>query len=159
MALASHNWQLNEQVCLPKGLAAVRGGVFILYHPVTPSLEVALREAKAYLEMRRHFESMAVLIWLGQPFPPPPAEVRAAFGAAFTAGPKVTAVAWVVDSEHSLGASVVHSVSMQMFTGTSQVRLFRDPFEAASWISSIEGTEAELILDGLDTLDRAQPEP
>ena len=44
-----------------------------------------------------------------------------------------------------------------MFAGTSAVRLFRDPFEAASWITSIEGTDAELILDGLDTLDRAQP--
>ncbi|PRQ06971.1 hypothetical protein ENSA7_33050 [Enhygromyxa salina] len=131
--------------------------MFILYHPVTPSLDVALREAKAYLEMRRHFESMVVLIWLGKMFPPPSAEVRAGFAAAFAAGPTVTAVAWIVDTEHSLGASIVHSVSMQMFSSTAQVRLFRDPFDAASWLSSIEGTDAELILDGLEALDRAQP--
>jgi hypothetical protein len=131
--------------------------VFILYHPTTPSLELALREAKAYLQMRKHFESMVVLIWLGQPFPPPSAEVRAALAAAFTAGPKVEAVAWVVDSQHSLGASIVHSVSTQMFPGTASMRVFRDPFEAASWITSFEGTDAEMILDGLDTLDRAQP--
>lgn len=131
--------------------------MFILYHPVTPTLEVALREAQAYLKMREHFESMVVLIWLGQPFPPPPAEIRAAFAAAFAAGPKVEAVAWVVDSEHSLGASIVHSISMQMFAGTSAVRLFRDPFEAANWVSSLEGSDAEMILDGLDTLDCAQP--
>jgi hypothetical protein len=124
---------------------------------MTPTLEVALRQAQAYLKMRDHFEAMVVLIWLGQPFPPPSPEIRAAFAAAFTAGPTVEAVAWVVDSDRSLGASIVHSVSMQMFSGTSNVRLFRDPLEAASWITSFEGTDAELILDGLDTLDRAQP--
>lgn len=135
----------------------MRGRVFILYHPVTPSLELALREAQAYLKMRPHFESMVVLIWLGQAFPPPSPEIRAAFSAAFAAGPAVEAVAWVVDNEHSLGASIVHSVSMQMFSRSTSMRLFRDPFEAATWISSIEGSDAEMILDGLDTLDRAQP--
>jgi hypothetical protein len=148
---------LPQQLCLPRGLAAVRGRVFILYHPVTPSLDRALREAEAYVKMREHFESMVVFIWLGQPFPPPPAEIRAAFAAAFASGPKVEAVAWVVDSDRSLGASVVRSVSTQMFPRTGNVRIFRDPFEAAGWLTTIEGSDPELILDGLDALDQAQP--
>jgi hypothetical protein len=135
----------------------VRGRVFILYHPVTPTLSRALREAQAYLELRKHFESMAVLIWLGQPFPPPSAEVRAALAAAFTAGPQVEAVAWIVDSDRSLSNSVVHSVSTQLFPRTSKIRTFRDPFEAASWLTTVEGTDPEAILDGLDALDQAQP--
>ncbi|PRP90847.1 hypothetical protein ENSA5_60970 [Enhygromyxa salina] len=135
----------------------MRGRVFILYHPVTPTLERALEEAEAYLELRHHFESMSVFIWLGQPFPPPAPEIRAALAAGFAGGPKVDAVGWVVDSDHSLGASVVHSVSTQMFPGVSCVQLFREPFEAAHWLSVVAKTEAELILDGLDTLDRAQP--
>lgn len=157
MTLASHKWDLPDQVCLRKGLAAVRGRVFILYHPVTPTLERATEEAAAYLSLRSHFEAMIVLIWLGQPFPPPSAEIRAAFAAAFTTGPKVEAVAWVVDNQRSLGASVVHSVSTHMFPRTSNIRLFSDPFDAASWLSSLDGGEAELILDGLEALDRAQP--
>ncbi len=135
----------------------MRGRVFILYHPVTPPLERALREAQAYLSMRPHFESMAVLIWLGQPFPPPSPEIRAALAAAFTAGPQVEAVAWVVDSTHNLGASVVHSVSTQLFPRTPKVRTFRDPFDAASWLTTIEGSDPELILEGLEALDQAQP--
>lgn len=131
--------------------------MFILYHPVTPSLERALREAEAYLSMRHHFESMVVLIWLGQPFPPPSPEVRAALAAAFAAGPRVDAVAWIVDSDRSLSASVVHSVSTQLFPRTSQVRTFRDPFEAAGWLTGIVGTDPDMILDGLDALDQAQP--
>jgi hypothetical protein len=148
---------LPEQICLPRGLATVRGRVFILYHPVTPSLDRALREAQAYLGLRQHFESMVVLIWLGQPFPPPSAEVRAALAAAFVAGPRVDAVAWIIDSDRSLSSSVVHSVSTQLFPRTSLVRTFRDPFEAAGWLTSIEGTDPEMILDGLDALDQAQP--
>ena len=157
MPLASHQWDLPDQVCLPRGLAAVRGRVFILYHPVTPELERAVREADAYLSLRPHFESLAVLIWLGQPFPPPSAEIRAAFATAFTTGPTVEAVAWVLDNQRSLGASVVHSVSTQMFPRTSKVRLFNDPFDAASWLSTLELGEAEHILEGLEALDRAQP--
>jgi hypothetical protein len=155
---SSHNWHLPEQVCLPRGLAAVRGNTFILYHPVTPTLERAIKEAQAYLEMRKHFESMTVLIWLGQPFPPPAPEVRAAYAAAFTSGPKVEAVAWIVDSDRSLGASVVRSVSTQMFRREAKVELFRDPIAAAAWLAAITGSnEPEWLLDGLDALDRAQP--
>lgn len=135
----------------------MRGRVFILYHPVTPPLDRALREAQAYLSMREHFESMAVLIWLGQPFPPPSAEVRAALAAGFGAGPRVEAVAWIVDSDRKLSSSVVHSVSTQLFPRTSKVRTFRDSFEAAGWLTGIEGTDPETILDGLDALDQAQP--
>jgi hypothetical protein len=154
---SSHNWHLPEQVCLPRGLAAVRGNTFILYHPVWPPLERALKETQAYLEMRKHFESMTVLIWLGQPFPPPMPEVRAAYAAAFTSGPKVDAVAWIVDSDRSLGASVVHSVSTQMFPREAKLEVFRDPVAAASWLATIAGDEPEWLLDGLDALDRAQP--
>lgn len=135
----------------------MRGRVFILYHPVAPSLDRALSEAKAYVEMRRHFESMAVLIWLGQPFPPPPAEVRTALAAGFASGPQIEAVAWVIDSDRNLGNSVVHSVSTQLFPRLSKIRTFRDPFEAAAWLTTIEGTDPEMILDGLDALDQAQP--
>jgi hypothetical protein len=154
---SSHNWHLPEQVCLPRGLAAVRGNTFILYHPTAPALERAIKEAQAYLEMRKHFESMTVLIWLGQPFPPPVPEVRAAYSAAFTSGPKVDAVAWIVDSDRSLGASVVRSVSTQIFRREAKVELFRDPVAAAAWLAAITGDEAEWLLDGLDALDRAQP--
>lgn len=157
MAGSSHTWSLPEQVCLPRGLAAVRGRVFILYHPVTPTLERALREAAAYIKLREHFESMVVLIWVGQPFPPPPADVRAAFGAAFASGPAVEAVAWIVDSDRILSSSVMHSVSTQMFPRTAKVQIFRDPFEAAGWLTTIEGSDPELILDGLDALDQSQP--
>jgi hypothetical protein len=135
----------------------VRGRVFILYHPVTPMLSRALSEAQAFVDLRRHFESMVVLIWLGQPFPPPSAEVRAALAAGFARGPKVDAVAWIVDSDRSLSNSVVHSVSTQLFPRTSKVKTFRDPFEAAGWLTSIEGTDPEMILDGLDAIDQAQP--
>lgn len=154
---ASHTWDLPDQVCLRRGLAAVRGRVFILYHPTTPDLPRAVEEAQAYLELRSHFESMGVMIWLGQPFPPPSAEVRAAFATAFATGPKVDAVAWVVDSERSLGASVVRSVSTQMFPRSAEVQLFRDPFVAACWLAARADTETDMILDGLDALDRAQP--
>lgn len=135
----------------------MRGRVFILYHPVTPSLPRALSEANAYVALRRHFESMAVLIWLGKPFPPPSAEVRAALAAGFARGPQVEAVAWIIDSDRSLSNSVVHSVSTQLFPRTSKVKTSRDPFEAAAWLTSIEGTDPEEILDGLDALDQAQP--
>jgi hypothetical protein len=156
---SSHNWHLPEQVCLPRGLAAVRGNTFILYQPVSPQLERAVKEAQAYLEMRKHFESMTVLIWLGQPFPPPVPEVRAAYAAAFTSGPKVDAVAWIVDSDRSLGASVVRSVSTQMFPREAKLELFRDPVAAAAWLISVlpGDSDVELILSGLDALDRAQP--
>ncbi|MFO7566106.1 MAG: hypothetical protein R6X02_25905 [Enhygromyxa sp.] len=135
----------------------MRGRVFILYHPVSPSLPRALSEAQAYVELRGRFESMAVLIWLGQPFPPPAAEVRAALAAGFASGPQVEAVAWIVDSDRSLSSSVVHSVSTQLFPRTSKIRTFRDPFEAAAWLTAIEGTDPEMILDGLDAIDQAQP--
>jgi hypothetical protein len=135
----------------------VRGEVFILYHPVTPSLERAIQEAQAYLGLRGHFESMAVLIWLGQPFPPPSAEIRAAFASAFAAGPKVTAVAWVVDSQRTFGASVVHSISAQMFPRGAEVRLFRDPFEASHWLATKVEADADEVLEGLDLLDRTHP--
>jgi hypothetical protein len=156
---SSHNWHLPEQVCLPRGLAAVRGSTFILYQPVSPPLERAVKEAQAYLELRKHFQQMTVLIWLGQPFPPPSPEVRAAYAAAFSTGPKVEAVAWVVDSDRSLGASVVRSVSTQMFPREAKLELFRDPVAAASWLVTISGgqVDVEMILDGLDALDRAQP--
>ena len=131
--------------------------MFILYHPVTPSLERAVREAQAYVELRQSFESMVVLIWLEKPFPPPSAEVRAALAAGFAAGPRVEAVAWVVDSNRSLSSSIVHSVSTQLFPRTSKVRVFRDPFEGAAWLTTIEGTDPVMILDGLDALDQAQP--
>lgn len=131
--------------------------MFILYHPVAPSLERAVKEAEAFLRLREHFESMAVLVWLGQPFPPPSVEVRAAFAAAFGGGgPKVECVAWVVDSDRSLGTSVVSSVSTQMFPRVSEVKLFRDPFEAAAWVAKQVDGEAESVLDGLDELDRNQ---
>jgi hypothetical protein len=156
---SSHNWHLPEQVCLPRGLAAVRGNTFILYQPVSPQLERAVKEAQAYLEMRKHFDAMTVLIWLGQPFPPPSPEVRAAYAAAFSTGPKVEAVAWVVDSDRSLGASVVRSVSTQMFPREAKLELFRDPVAAAAWLISVlpGDSDVELILSGLDALDRAQP--
>jgi hypothetical protein len=155
---SSHNWHLPEQVCLPRGLAAVRGNTFILYQPVSPQLERAVKEAQAYLEMRKHFDAMTVLIWLGQPFPPPSPEVRAAYAAAFSTGPKVEAVAWVVDSDRSLGASVVRSVSTQMFPREAKLELFRDPVAAAAWLISVlpGDSDVELILSGLDALDRAQ---
>lgn len=158
-SISSHNWHLPEQVCLPRGLAAVRGSTFILYHAVAPPLERAVKEAQAYLEMRKHFKSMTVLIWLGQPFPPPSAEVRAAHAAAFSTGPKLDAVAWVVDSDRSLGASVVRSVSTQMFPRETKVEVFRDPAAAAAWLVQTAPGESdiELILSGLDALDRAQP--
>ncbi|HVI00635.1 MAG TPA: hypothetical protein VM869_18080 [Enhygromyxa sp.] len=100
---------------------------------------------------------MAVLIWLGQPFPPPSAEVRAALAAGFARGPAIEAVAWMVDSDRSLSSSVVHSVSTQLFPRTSKVKTFRDPFDAAAWLTTIEGTDPVAILDGLDALDQAQP--
>lgn len=100
---------------------------------------------------------MVVLIWLEQPFPPPSAEVRAALAAGFAAGPPVEAVAWVVDSDRSLSSSIVHSVSTQLFPRTSKVRVFRDPFDGAAWLTTIEGTDPVMILDGLDALDQAQP--
>lgn len=152
---ASHKWDLPEQYCIPRGLAAVRGRAFVLYHPSSPALDRAIAEAEAYLELRKHFDSMGVLIWLGQPFPPPSAEVRAAFAAVFGgSGPKVECVAWVVDSDRSLGASVVRSVSTQMFPGSATVEVFREPFEAAAWLGKrIDGDLTE-ILDGLDVLDR-----
>lgn len=157
-ASSSHTWHLPDQVCLPRGLAAVRGSVFILYHPVAPELERAVKESDAYLDMRKHFDSMSALIWLGQPFPPPSLEVRAAYAAAFSAGPKLNAVAWVMDDQRGLGSSVVRSVSTQMFPRESEVRLFRDPMEAARWLIEVEKEgEVDLILDGLDALDRAQP--
>jgi hypothetical protein len=158
-SISSHNWHLPEQVCLPRGLAAVRGSTFILYHPVSPPLERAVKEAQAFLEMRKHFDAMTVLIWLGQPFPPPSPEVRAAYAAAFTTGPKVEAVAWVVDSDRSLGASVVRSVSTQMFPREAKLEVFRDPAAAAAWLISVApgDSDVELILSGLDALDRAQP--
>jgi len=131
--------------------------VFILYHPVTPTLERAVREAAAYAKLREHFESMAVLIWIGQPFPPPSVEVRAAFAAGFASGPAIEAVAWVVDSDRILSGSVVRSVSTQMFPRAAQVQIFRDPFEAAGWLTTIEGTDPVFIIDGLDALDQAQP--
>jgi hypothetical protein len=131
--------------------------VFILYHPVTPSVDRAAREAQAYAELREKFESMVVLIWLGKPFPPPSAEVRAALAAGFAAGPPVEAVAWIVDSDRSLSSSVVHSVSTQLFPRTSKTRVFRDPFDAAGWLTTIEGTDPVMIIDGLDALDQAQP--
>ena len=131
--------------------------MFILYHPVTPSVDRATREAQAYAELRSKFESMAVLIWLGQPFPPPSAEVRAALAAGFARGPAIEAVAWMVDSDRSLSSSVVHSVSTQLFPRTSKVKTFRDPFDAAAWLTTIEGTDPVAILDGLDALDQAQP--
>lgn len=137
----------------------MRGRVFILYHPVSPSLERAVREAQAYVQLRQSFESMAVLIWLEKPIPPPVAEVRAALAAGFAAGPQVEAVAWVVDSDRSLGASVVRSVSTQMFPREAKLEVFRDPAEAAAWLVANGDGEAdvELILSGLDALDRAQP--
>jgi hypothetical protein len=158
-SISSHNWHLPEQVCLPRGLAAVRGSTFILYHPTAPPLERAIKEAHAYLEMRKHFEAMTLMIWLGQPFPPPSAEVRATFAAAFTSGPKLDAIAWVVDSDRSLGASVVRSVSTQMFPREAKVEVFRDPAEAAAWlVANGDGEgDVEMILGGLDALDRAQP--
>lgn len=131
--------------------------MFILYHPVTPTLDRALREAQAYVDLRPHFESMAVLIWLGQPFPPPSAEVRAALAAGFAGGPPTEAVAWIVDSDRSLSSSVVHSVSTQLFPRTSKTKVFRDPFDAAAWLTTIEGTDPVMIIDGLDALDQAQP--
>lgn len=158
-SISSHNWHLPEQVCLPRGLAAVRGSTFILYHPVAPPLERAIKEAQAFLEMRKHFDSMTLLIWLGQPFPPPSAEVRAAYAAAFTSGPKLDAVAWVVDTDRSLGASVVRSVSTQMFPREAKLEVFRDPAEAAAWlVANGDGEgDVEMLLSGLDALDRAQP--
>jgi hypothetical protein len=137
----------------------VRGNTFILYQPVSPPLERAVKEAQAYLEMRKHFDEMTVLIWLGQPFPPPSPEVRAAYAAAFSTGPKVEAVAWVVDSDRSLGASVVRSVSTQMFPREAKLELFREPVAAAAWLISVlpGDSDVELILSGLDALDRAQP--
>jgi hypothetical protein len=84
-------------------------------------------------------------------------EVRAAYAAAFTSGPKVDAVAWIVDSDRSLGASVVRSVSTQMFPREAKLELFRDPIAAAAWLAKIAGGEPEWLLDGLDALDRAQP--
>ena len=156
MSSTSHRWDLPEQYCIPRGLAAVRGRAFILYHPTAPELERAVREAEAYLKLREHTESMGVYIWLGQPFPPPSIEVRAAFAAAFGGGgPKVECVAWIVDSDRSLGASVVRSVSTQMFPRTAEVELFRDPFEGAAWLAKKIDGDVEAILDGLDTLDRS----
>jgi hypothetical protein len=156
---SSHNWNLPVQVCLPRGLAAVRGSTFILYHPVAPELERAIKEAQAYLEMRKHFKAMTLLIWLGQPFPPPSPEVRATYAAAFTSGPRIDAVAWVVESDRGLGASVVRSVSTQMFPREAKIELFRDPVAAAGWLVEITGGEVdvEMLLDGLDALDRSQP--
>ena len=137
----------------------MRGSTFILYHPATPELDQAIKEAQAYLEMRKHFEAMTLLIWLGQPFPPPSPEVRATYAAAFTSGPRLKAVAWVVDSDRSLGASVVRSVSTQMFPREAKLELFRDPVAAATWLVTMTGGEVdvEMLLDGLDALDRAQP--
>lgn len=137
----------------------MRGNTFILYQPVSPQLERAVKEAQAYLEMRKHFDEMTVLIWLGQPFPPPSLEARAAYATAFSTGPKIQGVAWVVDSDRSLGASVVRSVSTQMFPRETKLELFRDPVAAAAWLISVApgDSDVDLILSGLDALDRAQP--
>lgn len=158
MASSSHRWDLPEQFCLPRGLAAVRGCVFILYHLEPPSLERAAAEATAYLQLRQHFESMGVLIWLGQPFPPPSIEVRAAYSAVFNGqGPRVDVAAWIVDTEHSFGSSTVRSVSAQMFPRSCETELFREPFEAAAWIAGRTQGEQQEILEGLDALDRSHP--
>jgi hypothetical protein len=155
VTIRSHTWSLPDQVCLQRGLAAVRGRVFILYHPVSPQLDRARREAQAYLGLRRHFDSMAILIWVGQAFPPPSAEVRLEFAAAFAAGPRVDAVGWVVDSDRNLHKAMVQSVSTQLFPGCANSRIFRDPLEAATWLASLDGGDAELTLSGLDALDQA----
>lgn len=154
--LRSHTWSLPEPVCLPRGLAAMRGRVFVLYHPTAPTLERAEREAQAYRGLRAHLDHAAVLIWVGQPWPPPSAEVRAALAAGFEAGPRVDVVAWIVDSDRELGQSVVRGVSSQLFAAATPTRVFRDPYDAAGWLASFEvEADAELILDGLDALDRA----
>lgn len=135
----------------------MRGNTFVLYHPTPPDLDRAVKETKAYLELRKHFEEMTVLIWLGQPFPPMSVEARAAYAAAFVSGPKPVAVAWVLDTDRSLGASVVRSVSTQMFPRDTKCEVFRDPSAAAAWLVERGGGEIDMVLDGLDTLDRAHP--
>jgi hypothetical protein len=46
-----------------------------------------------------------------------------------------------------------------MFPRGAKLELFRDPVSAAAWLATIADGEPEWILDGLDALDRAQPEP
>ena len=154
----SHVWSLPPQVCLPAGLAAVRGRTFILYHPVAPPLSRAVREAHVYRKLRDHFESVCVYIWVGQPFPPPSTEAREVYADAFASGPGVDAVAWMVDSDRYLSTSLITSLSTQLFPRGAKARVFRDPFEAACWIHQFEGGDTEEILNGLDELDRATPE-
>ncbi|NVB40531.1 hypothetical protein G6O69_22005 [Pseudenhygromyxa sp. WMMC2535] len=156
-----HTWSLPEQVCLPRGLAAVRGSVFILYHPQQPSVERAQRECHAFRQLHGHFDSVSVLIWSGRPFPPPCAEVRSLYAEAFRSGPSVEAVAWVVDTVLGVGRSIVASISAQMFPLGAETRIFHEPFEAAGWLSARAGEgsgDVDAILDGLDALDRATPE-
>ena len=142
---------------MPRGLAAVRGQVFILYHPKRPSLERASREAQAYERLRDHFGEMNLLIWVGEPFPPPPTEVRDVYAKAFRAGPPVSSVAWIVDTHLGTSGSVFTSISTQMFVPGTKVKVYREPFEAASWLAGLENSKAtvDAILDGLDALDRA----
>jgi len=142
---------------MPRGLAAVRGQVFILYHPTRPSLERAAREAQAYERLREHFPAMNLLIWVGEPFPPPEQEVRKVYAQAFRAGPPLNAVAWIVDTHIGMSGSVFTSISTQMFAPGTAVKVYREPFEAASWLAGVESSKADVdeILDGLDALDRA----
>lgn len=160
MAASVHTWSLPEEVCLQRGLAAVRGRVFILYHPKAPSLARARREGEAFVRLRAHFESVSIMIWEGQPFPPPPTEVRQSYAEHFARGPSIDAVAWIVDSRRSMGASIVSSLSTQLFPRGAKTKVFREPFEAATWLTSFEdgGAGVEDIIDGLDTLDRSVPE-
>lgn len=155
-----HRWELPDRVCLGRGVAALRGRVFVMYHPTCPTVDHARREVTAYLKLRSHFESMLMLIWVGQPFPPPENDVRQMYREGFARGPQVESVAWVVDSSRSMGASIYNSLSMQIFPRTTNSRVFREPFEAAGWLSNFDGADADVenILDGLDTLDRAVPE-
>ncbi|GEM_PF-3073269 len=163
MIATEYGWGQTGGVCLPRGLAAVRGRVFILYHPCPPTVERARREGQAYVRMCEHFESMVLLLWLGQPFPPLSEPVRAVYADHFGRGPRVEAAAWVMDcqrSQLSFGRSLVTSMSTQILGAAATCRVFTEPFEATTWLSGLDGVDADLesILDGLDTLDRAPPE-
>ena len=146
---------------VPARDTAIRGRVFIAYHPATATLDKAEQEARAFAAFARQVKSCSVLVWVGRPFPPPGDEVKRTFTKAF-AEAKIDAAAYVVADLAGLSLSLVGSVATQMFVGgrsSVPVKVFTDPLEASVWLvaQSDTGTSADAILQALEELDRLAP--
>jgi hypothetical protein len=146
---------------IPVRDTAIRGRVFIAYHPVTSTPERAEGEAREFTAFAKGVPSCSVLVWVGRPFPPPSDEVKKIFLKAF-AGAKIDAAAYVVADLAGLSLSLVGSVATQMFVGgrsSVPVKVFTDPLEASHWLVAQNdcGTTADAILGALEELDRLAP--